>query len=306
MLSLRTGVKRCRIRIPRRSAQYNFTGTSAFQQITLLQLATHTSGMPDEDKSTGKASYNLFHDLDPSAELINYWTTFAPVNPIGECWLYSSLGFVTLGYAVTQMYGEPEKGKYNAILERYFTGMKSDLLRMPHTGAIVQDDWMPAKGYVRDKDQTEPASGIAADLKSSGHDMLTFIKAQLNQLDPAPNPVIQRAISATQDYHGEFPKCGKPKAPEMKMGLGWQIVELDGRRMLTKNGASGLGGQSCAICLLPDILVGISVLTNQVYRGSSRPSGTSPTAVAREILSELHPSSAPLLDRLTEQPEADG
>src|SRR5437588_4246437 len=73
-------------------------GSDDIKKVTLQQLATHTSGMPDQGPD--KPGYFLFNELPPSGSLFNWWINFRAEPGVGECYRYSSVGFVTLGYAV--------------------------------------------------------------------------------------------------------------------------------------------------------------------------------------------------------------
>jgi CubicO group peptidase (beta-lactamase class C family) len=56
----------------------------------LFELATQTSGMPDE--GGGDASKNLFADKKPSPELVNWWSNPGNFDQTEGEWVYSNTG----------------------------------------------------------------------------------------------------------------------------------------------------------------------------------------------------------------------
>jgi beta-lactamase class C len=260
------------------------------EQVTLKQLATHTAGfsedVPVKFGGEGKdGAIYLFHDELPSANsaLMNFWNQWNPTDQLGEnycwpctvgtCWQYSNVGFVTLGYAVAG-------NQYNTQLVAQITGAQQ--LNMPSTGALPPAGAKLAQGY--NKDGTK-ARGEAADLKSNADDMLIWLKAQLG-LVKMPS-LLSKAILATQDTFftadQQCPQSGHPI--KMNMGLGWQIhtLQIQGasQNVYVKDGASGLGKQSCFVCYVPSQNVGCAVLTNGV--GADQP----PSVLAMQILNTL-------------------
>jgi beta-lactamase class C len=262
----------------------------ALANITLQQLATHTSGFPkdvtEKDFSgPGKdgATY-LFQDQKPPEDsaLFNFWNKWNPTDysnecsscPVGTCWQYSNVGFVTLGYAAAGL-------NYTSMLQEKITGPK--VLNMPATGANVSASFPKAQGYVRNKQgEIELAKGEAADLKSNAEDMYNWLKAQFS-----PPASLENAINIAQDtFFRASEQCvGSQKPTVYDMGLGWQMRPLnktsDSQRLFLKDGASGLGGQSCWIGYVFNPNAGVVVLTNGV--GAQK----KPASLGLQILGKL-------------------
>lgn len=243
------------------------------QQVTLKQLATHTAGFPENvPKKFGGVGKDggiyLFHDQYPPADsaLVNFWNEWNPTDTsgdnhcwpcsVGTCWQYSNVGFVSLGYAVA---GD----QYNTQLAAQITGPQQ--LNMPSTGALPPSGAKLAQGYMKDGNK---ATGEAPDLKSNALDMLIWLKAQLISIAMS-NP-LQTAIQISQDvFFSSGQQCAQSKHPiAFNMGLGWQIRTLQvqgaNQNLYTKDGASGLGGQSCWVGFVPSQNVGVAVLTNGI------------------------------------------
>lgn len=160
-------------------------GTPHFggQAITLLDLATHSSGLPAMPSNT--------HSPDPrnpaagytEADLAEFMATYTlPVAP-GAKVVYSNLGAGTLGYYLVEDAGA---ASYEALVRRDL----ADPLAMPDTRIEVPsgDQARLARGYrqavIAPANQIgEPLAGAGA-LRSTGDDMLRFVEAALGIGDP--------------------------------------------------------------------------------------------------------------------------
>ncbi|MHC2335160.1 serine hydrolase domain-containing protein [Bradyrhizobium sp. USDA 4454] len=267
-------------------------GTPVLDAIQLVQFATHTSGMPEQpgDGLTGY-SEQLFADELPSADLIKWWNKYD--TPPSGCWQYSNIGFVTLGFAVTQMFPTDRGHNYNEMLAKYVTGP----LGMKQTGAVVNSSWKVARGcighwskgseppYPIVFDRNTPTNDSAFDLKTTGDDMIKFLAAQI----VAPNGTLGKQIALTQQEQGTFPVCGQDNS--VTMGLAWQITsDNQGNTVFTKNGATSKGGFEAIVIVVPGLQCGVAVLSNQYFNASGvHPAGIGPGRTALKIISQLHP-----------------
>ena len=153
--------------------------------------------------------------------------------------------------------------QYNTQLTAQITGPQQ--LNMPSTGALPSAGAKLAQGYMKDGNK---ARGEAPDLKSNALDMLVWLKAQL-ALIKMPQP-LYTAILITQDtFFTSASQCCDSEHPiKFNMGLGWQIHTLHlqetNQNLYVKDGASGLGAQSCWVGFVPSQNIGVAVLTNGV------------------------------------------
>lgn len=256
---------------------------SYWNEVTFAQFATQTSGMPDE--ADGPYSKQLFADEPPSCDQLAWWntnwTTFASKQGY---WIYSSAGFVTLGFAVAAAAAAGKlTGGYTTLLKNIITSP----IGMPNTFAA--DDVPPkavlAQGY-NSKSKRVPITA-AADLKSSAQDMLAFLGAvyQAMKLQAEGDSLtsLQQALVNTTRTWIASPENPDKKPMGFAMGLGWQIPTISSAQVLVKNGAVDQGGCSCWVGLtrydstVPP--VGIALMTNQV--------GFSPDATAHTILQQI-------------------
>jgi CubicO group peptidase (beta-lactamase class C family) len=248
--------------------------------LTFARLATQTSGMPDE--ANGHYSAQLFSGQPPSCEQIAWWNDKQSDFARDENdWIYSSAGFVTLGFAVAA--AARTAGGLPALLQDVITrplGMRDTFPAgdIP-PGAIL------AQGYTP-KSKQVPVTG-AADLKSSARDMLAWLgaiyRAMLRAAAGERLTSLEQALAATAKTWIAQPMKPDRQPTDFAMGLGWQIPTLGPAQVLTKNGATSQGGcTSWAGLTRHDAAVrpvGIALMTNQ--------DGVSPDATARTILQRL-------------------
>lgn len=265
------------------------TGSPTLQTVTLQQLATHTSGMPDSAGGPNPGD-DLFGGQPADQKLIDYWGSFESTS-VGTYWCYSDIAFVTLGFAVTAMYPDPEKGNYPECLKQQITTP----LGMNHTAPQVESTWQVAKGYVGT--DNNPAKHIASDLKSNAEDMLVFIKASLGLIDLTNYPLLAKSINLTHSNQGASSNklCpGQSDSTELnfQMGLAWQISNVT-PNIYSKDGATS--GFTCYMGFIPpqsptpEQGIGVVVLTNK----SQVPKGYSPTELGHIIMHQLlnsHPA----------------
>lgn len=281
--------------------QNNFgpnVGSAALEALTLLDLATHSSGMTEQPTGLGLGySKQLFADEKPDPKLVNWWNNYPPPPPPPTyppgCWQYSNIGFVTLGFATTQFFPADTGYNYNIVLAQYVT----EPLGMTQTGATIQPSWKVAQGCIGSWipfpdppglsvfEGNTPTGGTAFDLKTTGDDILRFIAAQIEP----PNGLLGKAIQLTQQKQGTYPLCGESKG-SVTMGLAWQIsYTKQGLPIFMKNGATSRGGFEAIVIVVPKLQCGVAVLSNQYLDASApHPSQANLGGVARNIIAALH------------------
>ncbi|MGL4205224.1 MAG: PAC family class C beta-lactamase [Aeromonadaceae bacterium] len=166
---------------------------SAFDRVTLLNLATHTSGMP------------LFvpDEVTNQEQLMAWYQAWQPTSPIGSQRVYSNLGIGMLGLITAQSLQKP-----------FSEAMEQDLLTplgMKHSWVKVPENQMAeyAQGYNKLDEPVRvtpgPLDAEAYGLKSSSADLLRWL--DLNMAITPLSPAWQHAIAEThKGYYqtGEF------------------------------------------------------------------------------------------------------
>jgi CubicO group peptidase (beta-lactamase class C family) len=247
-----------------------------FQKITLRELATHTAGFPDN--VAARAGDPLFSGSSTIPKsMLAFYNSLTPALRTG-CYQYSSAGFITLGYALVDSWPGALHGNYPAILDAEI----SKPLGLRCTNTIVPASCVSiSSGVNLSKKPFRAATHSATDVKSTGNDMLKWIEANLS-VGTSPPQILAKAIATAQKPVGTFPNCTSGKG--VTVGLAWQEGPLNlapGRpTMLWKDGATGYGGESAMLVLVPSQKVGIAILTNGLGAGG-------PDALAKSLAAKL-------------------
>src|SRR5258708_7302577 len=202
--------------------------------ITLLDLATHRSGLPDEPDNKPSDKLKPYTIQDMYDWLNTYKLTYAP----GSQWLYSNTGFALLGAVLSRVSDKT----YDELVTTYISGP----LNMPDTTQFPTDEQKTrlAVGY---EEKGKPAipfyereggqavrekNGVAGggQLYASPNDMFQFAAANLGLIGDKET---QDVFAYTQQVYADG------ATSDAKMGLGWQMAAIDsatGARITWKDG----------------------------------------------------------------------
>lgn len=218
------------------------------QHVTLLDLATHRSGLPRLATGfTPPDQANPYAAFD-EAHLYKWLSTHQLDRAPGDKAEYSNLGTGLLGNALARAAGGRD---FPQLVRRRILRP----LGMSHTGFKRSADlnrWL-AKGH-NEKGAEVPYWDIAAltgagGLNSTVTDMLNYLDANLG----LPTTPMERAMRFAHQPQADF-------IDDKKIGLGWQISQQNGRAVLSHTGGSG--GFSSAVALDPGGCAGVVILTN--------------------------------------------
>lgn len=263
---------------------------SAFDQVSLLDLATYTPGglplqFPDAVQS--------------ERQMLAYYRAWQPAYPAGSQRLYSNPSIGLFGHLAAASLGVSFE---QALERRLFSqlGMRESHVRVPQP-QMARYAW----GYRDDQAlrvQPGPLDAEAYGVKSTAVDMLRFVEANL---DPSPLPApLRQAIATT--HQGYYQVGG------MTQGLGWEryaypislqhlqagnssqmalephAVErfaqpqaAEGDMLLNKTGSTN--GFGAYVVVLPARDTGLVLLANRNYPNAER------VRIALQILSTLEP-----------------
>ncbi|WP_336292932.1 class C beta-lactamase [Cronobacter dublinensis] len=166
---------------------------SAFDGVTLQNLATHTSGMPlfvpDEVKNT--------------AQLMDWYRGWQPKQPVGSERVYSNLGIGMLGLITAKALDKPfSEAMEQGMLAEF--GMTQSFVNVP---AAAMGHY--AQGYNKDDKPVRvtpgPLDAESYGLKSSSADLLRYLQIQLGER--AVSPRWRASLDATHNGYyrsGEF------------------------------------------------------------------------------------------------------
>lgn len=174
---------------------------SALDQVTLLQLATHTGGgLP----------LQVPEAISGEESLRDYFHAWQPASPPGRQRVYSNLGMGMLGMATAAASGEP----FEAAVERRIfraLGMNSTYFHVPDSR---RKDY--AQGYTKQDEPARMRPGMfwaeAYGARANAADLLRLVKAHLP--DARLDPPLQQAVASVQR--------ARHRAGELAQGLVWE------------------------------------------------------------------------------------
>jgi CubicO group peptidase (beta-lactamase class C family) len=226
------------------------------KSITLLDLSTHSSGLPPlpgnllakmaDDPRNPYPDYSV----DDLYQFLSGYTL--PRDP-GSEFEYSNLGAGLLGHLLANRAGTD----YESLIRIRVT----QPLSMPDTG-ITPSSSMSARMATGHNTALAPVvdhqiplhtlAGAGA-LRSSANDMLTFLEAILGYRESPLAPAMNAMLEVRRP------------AGQMKIGLGWLIYSTEGREIAWHNG--GTGGFRSFVGYDPGERIGVVVLSNACTPG---------------------------------------
>lgn len=218
------------------------------KQITLVDLATHTSGLPrlpsnlkPKDQANPYADYTV-------ANLYAFLSSYSLPRDIGSQFEYSNLGGGLLGHVLALRAGTD----YETLVRTRITGP----LGM-HSTAIALSPDLQARLTPGHDAQLRRAVGWdlptlagAGAIRSTVNDLLTFVGANLGYVQ-SPLASAMRAMLAVSRPAG---------TPRLTVGLGWLTRISPAPKIVWHNG--GTGGYRSWIGFDPAARIGVVVLSN--------------------------------------------
>ena len=227
--------------------------TRSGRDMTLLDLATHTSGLPRiQTDAPPNIGAGILYDMDNTFRFLAGYTLI--VDP-GTAYNYSNVGAGLLGHALATKVGE--------AYEPWVVRRICEPLGMHDTRIVLDESQLKriAKGRVGDaRDPTNlqwPANsyGLASGaIQSSALDMMRFLEANLGL---RPSPLDAAIASATS------PQRPVPGAPPLNnMGLLWQLTPRTGTSEIEISKDGGTAGFASFIIFNKKAQVGLVLLIN--------------------------------------------
>jgi D-alanyl-D-alanine-carboxypeptidase/D-alanyl-D-alanine-endopeptidase len=214
--------------------------------ITLVELATHTSGLPKDPNLHG------VRHLDSATmyqRLGAYQLTRAP----GERFEYSNWGFALLAHALMRASGE----SYENLVEREICaplGMIDTRIDLTPAELARQAQGYSPEGFPRPHDNvTWPAFNGAGALRSTTDDLMRYLAFNLGQ---SKTPLDALLPDLQKRWH-------RGARAGTAVGLAWQMQPMrgTGKTVIWKNGAAS--GFFSYIGLVKETGTGVIVLTNR-------------------------------------------
>lgn len=218
--------------------------------MTLLDLATHTSGLP------GSASNVLIIDLNnPNKELsaeqlYRFLAGYELNREVGSAYAFSNVGYAILGLALA----DRSKLEFQDLLRaRIF-----DPLHMNSTRIVLPIDFKDRltighDEHLRAVPSTQIPKLLGSDsVRSSADDLLNFVAANLGYVNSPLGAAMADMLKVRRptDY------------AQRQVALGWHVVTLHDTEIVWQNGQTA--GYRAFVGFVPKTRVGVVVLSNAV------------------------------------------
>lgn len=220
------------------------------RSINLLDLATHTSGLPDMPTNIHPAMPGNpaagYTATDLAQFMKNYTLTVEP----GKTFKYSNAGAGTLGYILVQ---ETAVANYEALMKREI----ADRLGLPDTMITPNAEQMARSAVGYSNGKAAPANDIGEALRGSGalrstaKDVLRFLRSSQGATDQEIAGAWQRAL---------LPRRPSPYGTSGRTGFLINVEDVDGRTVYSKNGQTA--GFSAQILFTTSPPIAIVLLAN--------------------------------------------
>jgi len=241
------------------------------QQLTPLELADFTSGMPDDPTNLPRGLEQRSIDHYTVRDFLTWASNFQPRTQLPAPYKYSNAGIGLLSYLVATATGKPWEEQLNSEILRPLS-MNDTTLR-----PTSEQQKRLAQGH-NHAGQDAPRWPVyawyaAGGLRSTAHDMISFGEAYLGHNEVNGKPVSAELIAAMQ--LAQKPIFTMPNGN--KQAMAWVNDVRGGTPVILKNGGTAGFGSGIAICPTKDAAIFIGM--NQA--------GAQPVNKAIEILRRL-------------------
>jgi D-alanyl-D-alanine-carboxypeptidase/D-alanyl-D-alanine-endopeptidase len=220
----------------------------AGRQITLQDLATHTSGLPrlPSNLSPGNPA-NPYADYTV-AQLYAFLSSYQLPRDIGSMYEYSNLGAGLLGHALARRAGLDFEGLVRTRIADPL-GMKSTVVALPDAlRARLAAGYNEARERVPTWDL--PTVAGAGALRSTVNDLLIFLAAVLGYTSTPLAPAMAAQLAVRRPTG----------TPGLQIALGWHLLDAPGGEIAWHNG--GTGGYRSFVAFDCVRRTGVVVLSN--------------------------------------------
>lgn len=213
--------------------------------ITLLDLATQTSGLPRLPDNMRPAHVDNPYVDYTAADLQTFLAAYQLTREPGTAYAYSNLGFGLLGQALAVQANKPYS---DLIRERIAAplGMTSTAVALSPAMRVRLAPGHDAQGHIVPNWDMDAMAGAGA-VRSNAHDMLLYLQAMM-RAEPGSAYVLARAPQRPADKNGG------------RIGLAWHAMVVRNTPVIWHNGMTG--GYASFAGFTADGKRGVIVLTN--------------------------------------------
>lgn len=219
------------------------------KQITLIDLATHSSGLPRMPNNFApKDLGNPYADYSVD-QLYGFLSGYTLTRDIGSQYEYSNLGGGLLGHALARRAGVD----YETLVRQRITGplaMTDTVITLsPELRARLAKGHTATLGPAANWDL--PTLAGAGALRSDAKDILTFLGAELGYADTPLKGAMKAQLGVSRPAG----------APNLTVALGWHVLSPPGKDAIVWHNG-GTGGYRTFMGFDAKTGVGVVVLTN--------------------------------------------
>jgi CubicO group peptidase (beta-lactamase class C family) len=221
--------------------------------ITLLDLATHHSGLPAMPDNMEPADpYNPYADY--SVAQMYAFLSALPDREAGAAYQYSNIGYGLLGHALARA---GNSGYDQLVRERILGPLRMEGTAIELRGGLGE---RMVKGHNTQREIVPywdlPTLAAAGAYRSNLEDLMSFLAANLR---PAKTG-LERSVRATHTVQRTVSDTTANRIRINAMGMGWQIRSRGGSGIVWKDG--GTAGFQTFIGFDPERRIGVVVLSN--------------------------------------------
>ncbi len=220
------------------------------KRITLLDLATQTSGLPRLPTNLTPADNNNPYADYTVQQLYSFLSGYELTRDIGAKYEYSNLGVGLLGHALALRAGKSYEDLVTERILRPLGMNDTRIVLSPSMKSRLTPGHSVSGGVVANWDL--PTLAGAGALRSTANDLLRFLSANLDSTSAPLGRVLATTHFARRDVDGV----------RMRIGLNWHILTALGRPIVWHNG--GTGGYRTFTGFDEANKRGVVVLSNQV------------------------------------------
>lgn len=252
--------------------------------IRLIELATHTSGLPREVERAPGPPDDPFRTLTQEAYIKGLQSGPLLFTP-GSGGLYSNFAFDLLAAALASSAGK----SYDQLLKEIVLeppAMKDTVLALRDGDAarVLQGHFFDGKAMPSVR--TTSVMAGASSLYSTANDILRWLAWHLDRFSPQGTEIRLLDHAAYVPRDGLKPVSGFDEAGHMDaMGLGWIVMAPKGSRPLILQKAGGLQGIFTYSAFAPTRGVGVFAAINQFNVGAF----TAMAGAANGLIEQLAP-----------------
>ena len=216
------------------------------QSITLGNLSDHTSSLPRLPNNFSPADLNNPYADYSVEDMYAFLSSYEPERPIGSEYEYSNLAVGLLGHILALQSG---KSYEDLLLSTIAVPLNMNETKITLTKKMKKNLATGHQQGVAVANWDLPTIAGAGGIRSTAHDMLIFLAANLQLFD---HPLKKAMMLSHLPRHD--------KAGKVRVGLGWHISEGTDGDVLWHNGATG--GYTAFTGFIKEKELGVVVLTN--------------------------------------------